>query len=250
MRLFLFSTLLFGSLSACGNSILNTDRDTLPLQNRLTKQERKEGWELMFDGLTTRGWHKFGGQVVGTAWKVNDGALYLDTATKENWQVKGGGDIISDDQYENFHLKLEWKIAPNGNSGVMFYAQEDTAKYHFPWETAPEMQVLHNDGHPDGKFIKHRAGDLYDLISAKPETVRNPGAWNQVEIKCLQGNLEFWLNDVRIVTTTLWDDNWKKLVAGSKFSKMPDFGKFRKGHIALQDHGDMVWYRNIKIRRL
>jgi hypothetical protein len=132
----------------------------------------------------------------------------------------------------------------------MFYSQEDTAKYRFPWETAPEMQVLHNEGHPDGKIIKHRAGDLYDLISAKPETVRNPGAWNQVEIKCLQGNLEFWLNDVRVVSTTLWDDSWKKLVAGSKFAKMPDFGKFRKGHIALQDHGDMVWYRNIKIRRL
>lgn len=250
MRLFLFATLLFGSLSACGNSIVDSGRDTLPVQNRLTKQERKDGWELMFDGLTTRGWHKFGGQVVGTAWKVNDGALYLDTATKENWQVKGGGDIMSDEQYENFHLKLEWKIAPNGNSGIMFYSQEDTAKYRFPWETAPEMQVLHNEGHPDGKIIKHRAGDLYDLISAKPETVRNPGAWNQVEIKCLQGNLEFWLNDVRVVSTTLWDDSWKKLVAGSKFAKMPDFGKFRKGHIALQDHGDMVWYRNIKIRRL
>ncbi len=233
-----------GSLQAAATRL-----DTLP-SNRLTREERKEGWELMFDGLTTRGWHKYGGKVVGSAWKVADGSLYLDTETKENWQVKGGGDIMSDKQYDDFHLKLEWKIAPNGNSGIMIYAQEDTTKYRWPWETAPEMQVLDNQGHPDAKIYKHRAGDLYDLIAAKPETVRTPGEWNQVEIKCLNGDLQFWLNGTNVVSTTLWDENWKKLVAGSKFAKMPDFGKFKKGHIALQDHGDMVWYRNIKIRRL
>jgi hypothetical protein len=233
-----------GSLQAAATRL-----DTLP-SNRLTREERKEGWELMFDGLTTRGWHKYGGKVVGSAWKVADGSLYLDTETKENWQVKGGGDIMSDKQYDDFHLKLEWKIAPNGNSGIMIYAQEDTTKYRWPWETAPEMQVLDNQGHPDAKIFKHRAGDLYDLIAAKPETVRTPGEWNQVEIKCLNGDLQFWLNGTNVVSTTLWDENWKKLVAGSKFAKMPDFGKFKKGHIALQDHGDMIWYRNIKIRRL
>ncbi len=233
-----------GSLQAAATRL-----DTLP-SNRLTREERKEGWELMFDGLTTRGWHKYGGKVVGSAWKVADGSLYLDTETKENWQVKGGGDIMSDKQYDDFHLKLEWKIAPNGNSGIMIYAQEDTTKYRWPWETAPEMQVLDNQGHPDAKIYKHRAGDLYDLIAAKPETVRTPGEWNQVEIKCLNGDLQFWLNGTNVVSTTLWDENWKKMVAGSKFAKMPDFGKFKKGHIALQDHGDMVWYRNIKIRRL
>ena len=233
-----------GSLQAAATRL-----DTLP-SNRLTREERKEGWELMFDGLTTRGWHKYGGKVVGSAWKVADGSLYLDTETKENWQVKGGGDIMSDKQYDDFHLKLEWKIAPNGNSGIMIYAQEDTTKYRWPWETAPEMQVLDNQGHPDAKIYKHRAGDLYDLIAAKPETVRTPGEWNQVEIKCLNGDLQFWLNGANVVSTTLWDENWKKLVAGSKFAKMPDFGKFKKGHIALQDHGDMIWYRNIKIRRL
>jgi len=233
-----------GSLQAAATRL-----DTLP-SNRLTREERKEGWELMFDGLTTRGWHKYGGKVVGSAWKVADGSLYLDTETKENWQVKGGGDIMSDKQYDDFHLKLEWKIAPNGNSGIMIYAQEDTTKYRWPWETAPEMQVLDNQGHPDAKIYKHRAGDLYDLIAAKPETVRTPGEWNQVEIKCLNGDLQFWLNGTNVVSTTLWDENWKKLVAGSKFAKMPDFGKFKKGHIALQDHGDMIWYRNIKIRRL
>ncbi len=248
-----FSLLLFVAVSACGNSMPSKtvpDRDTTPGQNRLTKQERRDGWELLFDGLTTRGWHKYGGKVVGSAWKVTDGALYLDTAEKDNWQIKGGGDIMTDDSFEDFHLKLDWRIAKNGNSGIMIYAQEDTSKYRWPWETAPEMQVLDNDGHPDAKIQKHRAGDLYDLIAAKPETVRPAGQWNQVEIKCSNGKLDFWLNGTNVVSTTLWDDSWKKLVAGSKFASMPDFGKFKKGHIALQDHGDMVWYRNIKIRKL
>jgi hypothetical protein len=252
MRTIVFAALLLVGQTACGTGVSSTSvsADTLPTPNKLTKQERQEGWELMFDGLTTRGWHKYGGKVVGTAWRVADGSLYLDTTQKENWQIKGGGDIMSDEQYSDFHLKLEWKIAKNGNSGIMFYAQEDTTKYRWPWETAPEMQVLDNNGHPDAKIITHRAGDLYDLISAKPETVRVAGQWNQVEIKSLKGQLEFWLNGVNVVSTTLWEDGWKKMVAASKFSKMPDFGKFKKGHIALQDHGDMVWYRNIKIRKL
>jgi hypothetical protein len=252
MRLIVLSAFLLASFTACGSEASSpmVSTDTLPAQNRLTKQERKDGWEMLFDGLTTRGWHKYGGKVAGAAWKVADGQLFLDTTTKENWQIKGGGDIMSDEVFGDFHLKLEWKIARNGNSGIMFYAQEDTTKYRWPWETAPEMQVLDNAGHPDGKIIKHRAGDLYDLISAKPETVRAPGEWNQVEIKSEKGQLEFWLNGVNVVTTSLWDDSWKKMVAASKFARMPDFGKFKKGHIALQDHGDMVWYRNIKIRRL
>lgn len=252
MRLIVLSAFLLASFTACGSEASSpmVSTDTLPAQNRLTKQERKDGWEMLFDGLTTRGWHKYGGKVAGAAWKVADGQLFLDTITKENWQIKGGGDIMSDEVFGDFHLKLEWKIAHNGNSGIMFYAQEDTTKYRWPWETAPEMQVLDNAGHPDGKIIKHRAGDLYDLISAKPETVRAPGEWNQVEIKSEKGQLEFWLNGVNVVTTSLWDDSWKKMVVASKFARMPDFGKFKKGHIALQDHGDMVWYRNIKIRRL
>ena len=252
MRPIVLSAFLFMSFTACGNGVSTSAEatDTMPALNRLTKQERKEGWEMLFDGLTTRGWHKYGGKVAGPAWRVADGHLYLDTATKENWQIKGGGDIMSDEVYADFHLKLEWKIARNGNSGIMFYAQEDTTKYGWPWETAPEMQVLDNDGHPDGKIIKHRAGDLYDLISALPETVRAPGEWNQVEIRSEKGQLECWLNGVNVVKTSIWDDSWKKMVATSKFAKMPDFGKFKSGHIALQDHGDMVWYRNIKIRRL
>jgi hypothetical protein len=226
------------------------DPKTTVTANVLTEEQQKEGWQLLFDGQTTKGWHKYGGSPVGAAWKVADGALYLDTTNKKDWQIEQGGDIVSDSAYDNFHLKLEWKIAKDGNSGIIFYIHEDTAKYEWPWHTGPEMQVLDNNGHPDSKIIKHRAGDLYDLISCSKETVKPAGEWNLAEIKSLNGKLELFLNGENVVTTQLWDDAWKKLVAGSKFKAYPDFGTYKKGKIGLQDHGNMVWYRNVMIRKL
>ena len=218
--------------------------------NRLTGDEKNNGWKLLFDGKTTKGWHKYGGEKIGAAWKVKDGCLFLDTTIKENWQIKDGGDIVTDEEYDNFDLQLEWKIAKDGNSGIMFYVHEDKSKYNWPWETGPEMQVLDNNGHPDAKIIKHRAGDLYDLISCSKETVKPYDEWNLAEVKCLNGKLDLYLNRENVVSATLWDDNWKKLVAGSKFKNMPGFGTFKKGHISLQDHGNEVCFRNIKVRRL
>jgi len=258
MKFFLFCSIVLLSIIACNDNDASgeaTDSTTITAKeglgmNVLTDQQKAEGWQLLFDGESTKGWHKYGGKPVGSAWKVADGALYLDTTIKENWQIKYGGDIVSDSAFENFHLKLEWKIAKDGNSGIMFFVQEDTVKYKWPWETAPEMQVLDNSGHPDSKIIKHRAGDLYDLISCSKETVKPAGEWNLAEVKCLNGKLDLFLNGENVVSTTLWDDNWKKLVAGSKFVEMPDFGTYKKGKIGLQDHGNAVWYRNIMIKKL
>ena len=224
--------------------------DTVMTANTLTEAQKADGWELLFDGKTTAGWHKYCGDKVGSAWKIEDGTLHLDTTIKDGWQVKDGGDIVTDNEYENFDLKVEWKIAKDGNSGVMFYVHEDTMKYKYPWETGPEMQVLDNNGHPDAKIPKHRAGDLYDLISSSSEPVKGPGEWNQAEIKCLNGKLDFYLNGVNVVSTTMWDDAWKKLVAGSKFKAWADFGTYKKGKIALQDHGNDVWFRNVMIKKL
>ena len=122
-------------------------------ENKLTAQEKSDGWKLLFDGKTTKGWHKYGGSPVGFAWKVKDGYLYLDTTVKENWQIKDGGDIVTDEEYENFHLVLEWNIAKNGNSGVIFYINEDKSKYNWPWETGPEMQMLDNNAIPMQKLL-------------------------------------------------------------------------------------------------
>jgi Domain of Unknown Function (DUF1080) len=218
--------------------------------NKLTSEEEKQGWQLLFDGQTTKGWHKYGNQPVGTAWQVKDGVLMLDTIKKADWQTSNGGDIVTDEEFENYHLQLDWKIAKDGNSGIIFNIYEDTAQYEYPWYTGMEMQVLDNNGHPDAKIIKHRAGDLYDLISSSKETVKPLGEWNHAEIKCVNGKLDLYLNGENIVSTTLWDDNWKKLIAGSKFKSMPAFGTIKKGRIGLQDHGNEVQFKNIKIRSL
>jgi hypothetical protein len=187
---------------------------------------------------------------VGSAWQVKEGVLILDTVKKADWQTSNGGDIVTDEEYENYHLQLDWKIAKDGNSGIIFNIYEDTAQYEYPWYTGMEMQVLDNNGHPDAKIIKHRAGDLYDLISSSRETVKPLGEWNHAEIKCVNGKLDLYLNGENIVSTTLWDDNWKKLVAGSKFKTMPAFGTIKKGRIGLQDHGNEVQFKNIKIKSL
>lgn len=207
-------------------------------------------WTTLFDGSSLNGWHSYGQSAPGTAWNVDSGAIHLDVSANKGYQTNGGGDLVTNDEYENFDLKLEWKISKNGNSGIIFYIHEDTVKYKESWNTGLEMQVLDNNGHSDGKIPKHRAGNLYDLIAAEPETAKGPSEWNQVEIVSNKGQLDLYLNGTKVVSTTLWDDNWKKLIAGSKFKDMPDWGTFTKGHIALQDHGNEVWYRNIMIKKL
>lgn len=206
-----------------------------------------DGWVDLFDGETTNGWHTYGKEEAGAAWEVVDGSLYLNVEGKSK---EDRGDLVTDKEYENYHLKLEWKISEGGNSGIIFNVHEDKDKYGATYSTGPEMQVLDNDKHADGKIHKHRTGDLYDLIASSSEPMKPVGEWNQAEIISNQGELEFILNGVSVVKTTMWDDSWKELIAGSKFADWPGFGTYRKGKIALQDHNDPVWYRNIKIKVL
>jgi hypothetical protein len=213
-------------------------------QNTLTDKEKKDGWKLLFDGTTTKGWKTFNSDSAVTAWKVADGALMLDSSAK-----KGRGDLITDRAYENYELSVDWKISACGNSGIIFNVVEDK-KYRATYLTGPEMQVLDNTCHPDAKIIKHRAGDLYDLITSSKETVKPAGEWNTAKLISNHGKMEFWLNGTKAVSFTMHTPEWDKMVAASKFKTMPDFGKATKGHIALQDHGDQVWYRNVKIKEL
>ncbi|HET9431928.1 MAG TPA: DUF1080 domain-containing protein [Chitinophagaceae bacterium] len=254
----LASGFIVAALLGCNNQensgkAIETDTITTKTEstlNSLTETQVAEGWKLLFDGKSLDGWHQYGGLAAGSAWKVSDGMLYLDTTQKEGGKIIGGGDIVTNEDFENFHLKLEWKISKNGNSGIIFYVHEDSVKYKRSYETGPEMQVLDNEGHPDGKIKKHRAGDLYDLISCSSETVKPAGEWNLAEIKSVNGKLDFFLNGVNVVSTTLWDGDWNKLVANSKFKQWPDFGTFKKGKICLQDHDNAVWFRNIMINKL
>jgi len=255
LALSLLATVFFSCNSAETNSSETTATDTTQTTTTmntqtdgLTDDEKKEGWQLLFDGTSTTGWHSYGKPGVGSSWKTADGVLYLDSTKIDGKREEG--DLLTDKEYENFHLALDWKLAAGGNSGIIFLIKEDSAKYKRTYETGPEMQVLDNSGHKDGKIEKHHAGDLYDLVASSTEPVKPVGEWNHAEIKLDKGKLDFYLNGANIVSTTMWDDNWNKMVAGSKFKDMPDFAKFKKGKIALQDHGDPVWFKNIKIKEL
>ena len=210
----------------------------------------QNGWVSLFDGKTFNGWHSYGKTTVGKAWTIEDGAIHLNAADKKNYQTQGGGDLVTNNAYTNFECRVDWKISKGGNSGILFFVQDYPAKYNETWNTGLEMQVLDNDGHPDGKIHKHRAGDLYDLIVCSKETVKPVGEWNTAEIIANHGTLQLILNGTVVVKTTLWDNNWQDMIAHSKFKNMPGFGMFKEGHIALQDHGNDVWFKNIQIKTL
>ncbi|NGZ44282.1 DUF1080 domain-containing protein [Cytophagaceae bacterium 50C-KIRBA] len=212
--------------------------------NTLTSKEKKDGYQLLFDGTTLQGWHAYNKPgTLGASWSVTNGEIGFDVTKKD------GGDLTTDQEFENYDFSVDWKISPKGNSGIIFNVTEDP-KYRSSYNTGPEMQVLDSDGHPDGKIFNHRAGDLYDLIHSSQETVKPVGEWNTARIVNNRGLLQLYLNGVKVVETRYDDENWKKMIAGSKFKSMPGFGVNMKGRISLQDHGNPVWYRNIKIKKL
>ncbi len=219
--------------------------------NALTDSEIAEGWKLLFDGKSTAGIRNFKTETLGRKWQAKNGALhFVGKSTDEGWQSKEGGDIIiTDKPYKNYELSIDWKISEGGNSGIIYYVVE-ADQYDYVWNTGTEYQVLDNLRHPDGKIKKHRAGDLYDLIQTKFVTVNPPMEWNRTKIIIKDGHVQHWLNGYKVVEFDLWTPEWDELVAGSKFVEMKDFGTGKEGHIALQDHGDKVWFRNIKIREL
>ncbi|MFN5478877.1 MAG: DUF1080 domain-containing protein [Chitinophagaceae bacterium] len=209
----------------------------------------KKGWKKLFDGKSTKGWHIYRGEGTGEFWRVEDGMLVFDPVMDKNSKVKKGGDLTTDEEYENYHFSVEWKISEGGNSGIIFGVKEDSS-YKKSYLTGMEMQVLDNERHPDAKINKHRAGDLYDLIACNKETVKPAGEWNKAEVVYANNEIKLFLNGEMVVSTPVGDENWDKMIKGSKFKSMPGFGKFRKGRITLQDHGNKVWFRDIKIKEL
>ncbi|MDR3711402.1 MAG: DUF1080 domain-containing protein [Puia sp.] len=214
--------------------------------NTLTNKEKKEGWKLLFDGKTTQGWHTYLRDTVGSKWQVKDQTLVFDTSQAES----GGGDLVTNESYENYELKLEWKISKGGNSGIIFDVQEDP-KFGATYLTGPEMQVLDNKDASDNKKQSHLAGCLYDL--AGDATVSKPhpaGEWNQVRILQNKGHLTLWLNGIQTYDGQIGSDEWNKLVANSKFKHTSNFAKVAAGKISLQEHPGSSGWRNIKIRLL
>jgi hypothetical protein len=216
--------------------------------NTLTKTEKKEGWKLLFDGKTTKGWHTYLRDTVGSKWQVKDGVLIFDPTQPQS----GGGDIVTNDVYENYELQLQWRISKGGNSGIIFDVQEDP-KYGATYLTGPEMQVLDNKDADDNKKQTHLAGCLYDMSGDSTVShPKAPGEWNQVRLIQNKGHLTFYLNGTKTFEGQIGSEEWNKMVANSKFKNkaFADFAKVAKGHIALQQHPGSSGWRNIKIRQL
>lgn len=211
--------------------------------NTLSKKEKKQGWTLLFDGKSTDGWHTYLKDEAGAGWTVSEGALVFDPAAGE------GGDLVTDKEYENYELSLEWKISEGGNSGIIFNVHEDP-EFGATYVTGPEMQVLDNEKAHDNKEDDHLAGSLYDMIAVGRDVANPAGEWNHAEIRLKDGHLTLQLNGTKTADVTIGSDEWKELIAGSKFKDWEHFAGYMKGHIAFQDHGHKVSYRNIKIREL
>jgi hypothetical protein len=208
----------------------------------LSDEERAKGWKLLFDGKSTDGWRKYKGKGVPEKWKVVEGALVFDPRASG-----GGGDIVTVEQFDNFELSLEWRISPRGNSGVMYRVTEEADA---PYGSGPEYQILDNIGHADGRNPKTSAASCYALYAPSEDATKPVGEWNQTRLVCNGPHVEHWLNGKKVVTYEIGSEDWNKRVAESKFKDMPRFAKAAKGHIDLQDHGNEVAYRNIKIRPL
>lgn len=225
-------------------------KSTKTAMNSLSKEEMKDGTILLFDGKTTDMWRSYGKQTFPAGWVIEDGAIKcLGSGKGEAGQ---GGDIITKEKFGNFELTLEWKISEGGNSGIFYLAQEIEGDPI--WKSSPEMQVLDNAKHPDSKMGvdgNRQAGSLYDLIPAKPQNAKPAGEWNQVKIMVYKGTVVHYQNGAQVLEYHLWTDDWKKMCANSKFKDYTNFvNTAAEGYIGLQDHGDDVWYRNIKIKKL
>ena len=206
--------------------------------NMLTEKEKQDGWRLLFDGSTTNGWRGFKKNSVPDGWKVVDGAIT---------RVGEGGDLITNDEFGNFELALQWKIAPGGNSGIMYRVTEDADA---TYETGPEMQVLDDAGHPDGKSRLTAAGSCFGLYPSPPGLLKPVGEWNAVRIVVNGNHVGHWLNGTKVVEYELGSPDWQGKVKASKFAQWPGYGRATRGHIAIQDHGDRVGYRGIKVKVL
>lgn len=204
-----------------------------PAANTLTEAEKAAGWKLLFDGKTTTGWKNYKKATIGQGWKVQDGALVRAD--------KGAGDILTNDEYEAFEFTVDYNISKGGNSGLMYHVAETEGA---PWQTGPEIQIQDNkDGHDPQK-----SGWLYQLYTTDKDATNPAGEWNTLRILITPDKCEQYMNGVKYCEYVKGSDDWNERVAKSKFAKMANFGKPTKGYICLQDHGNLVSFRNIKIR--
>ena len=232
MRQTLILSLALATLAASGSA-----RAAEPKQNALTRAEIKAGWRLLFDGKTTKGWRGFDKPEVA-GWTVADGILA---------RTAKGGDVMTEEEFSDFEFKADWKIEEGGNSGIIYRAAT-TEKA--PYLTGPEYQLLDDERHPDAKAGKdgnRTSGSLYDVYAPAKKVVKPAGGWNTTKIVVKGNQVEHWLNGEKVVQAEIGSADWATRVSGSKWAKVAAYGTTKAGHIDLQDHGNKVEFRNIKV---
>ncbi|TWU43388.1 hypothetical protein Q31b_24270 [Novipirellula aureliae] len=238
-RRFLVLLLACGALSIPASTVSAESPQQKKQLNQLTDQEKAEGWRLLFDGISMDSWRSYKKESVNDGWKVVDGAMVRGE--------KGADDIITKEQFDAFELSLEYKISKGGNSGVMFHVTEEGPE---PYSSGPEIQIQDNvDGHDPQK-----AGWLYQFYSSEVDATKPVGEWNELRLilhsdKSSEKS-EVFMNGTKYYEFVKGSDDWNEKLANSKFASWPLFAKASKGHIALQDHGNIVSFRNLKIRPL
>lgn len=209
--------------------------------NTLSKKEKKQGWLLLFDGTTLNGWRAYKiGETDG--WAVKDGEIYC----KEG-EVKKRADLITNNKYENYELLIDWKISPKKNSGIMYMVTEENGA---SFESGPEYQLIDDLGYPGKLTDKQLSGANYDMHAPTSKMAKPAGEWNQTKIVINKGHVEHWLNGTRVVDYQLWSPDWEAAKANSKWKNVKPYGMSKSGHIALQDHGGGVAFKNIKLKPL
>jgi hypothetical protein len=235
----------------------------LPVVDLSTYVVDEAGWITLFDGQSFNGWRGYNREDVPGAWTIEDGAIKIQGSGRGEAGAQNGGDLVFAQKFGNFELELEWKVSKGANSGIFYLAQEIEGQPIYI--SSPEYQVLDNEGHPDAKLGKdgnRKSASLYDMIPANPQNAKPAGEWNKAKIVCFKGTVVHFQNDEQVLEYHLWTDAWKALLQESKFKEgSTDFplafgllsdcgGTEHKGFIGLQDHGDDVWFRNIKVKIL
>ncbi len=212
--------------------------------NSLSKKEAEQGWKLLFDGSTLNGWRTYQNKL-SDSWSVQNGTLYCKGSPTNKSDMRA--DMITTSQYENFELSLDWKLAPKGNSGIIYHASEE-----FPaaYLSGPEYQLIDDNNFPEKLENWQKTGANYAMNPAPTAAPNPPGQWNSTRILVNGAHVEHWLNGKKVVEYEFWTDEWKKNKMEGKWKDAPGYGMTKKGYIALQDHGSEAWFKNIKIRVL
>lgn len=229
-----------------------------PQLSSLTEEEKAAGWVLLFDGRSFKGWRGIGQPIIPPAhWVIEEGAIKKVPGGEVPRQADGqpvqGGDLMTEGTYEDFELRLEWKISPGGNSGIKYNVSEEISMANPPPQAAIgfEYQILDDETHPDAaNGPTRKTAALYDLMAPEQASLRPVGEYNETRIVFQGSHGEHWLNGIKVLEFDIADPQFAERVAASKFRDIPGFAEKRSGHIVLQDHGDAVWFRNIKIKLL